>query len=169
MNTRLKECYVKCLKTLEPGLLVQFVKYGISGSITTLVHIIFFYFLAWKIFPSLEATDFIVGIFGLPVSEVDVATRSFNSMLCNAVTFIFSNMVAYLLNLFWVFKPGKHSRVVEIGLFYLATLISMVIGTGTMGALIRYFGIQTTYAFSVNIVFAVMINFGMRKFYIFKR
>ena len=44
----------------------------------------------------------------------------------------------------------------------------MAIGTSIMGFLIRYYGMQTTYAFAANIVSAVMINYAMRKFYIFK-
>ena len=77
-------------------------------------------------------------------------------------------MVAYLINVFWVFKPGRHHRIIEIGLFYLVSGVSVAIGTGMMGFLIRFFTMQTTYAFTVNIVSAVMINYGMRKFYIFK-
>ena len=143
-------------------------KYGISGGIATLVHIIIFYFVAWKIFPSLQEKDLFVVILKLTVTEVDVATRSLNSMLSNGVAFICSNMVAYLINIFWVFMPGRHNRFVEIGLFYLVSGASVVIGTSLMGFLIKYYGMQTTYAFTANIVSSVMINYGMRKFFIFK-
>ena len=153
---------------MEAGPLIQFVKYAISGSLATFVHIVVFYLFAWKIFPSLQEKDFFVVLFGITVTEMDVATRSLNSMLSNGVAFIFSNMVAYLINVFWVFKPGRHHRIIEIGLFYLVSGVSLVIGTSMMGFLIRYYAMQTTYAFTVNIVSAVMINYGMRKFYIFK-
>ena len=99
---------------------------------------------------------------------VNVTTRSLNAMLSNGLAFICSNMVAYIINIFWVFKPGKHNKIIEIALFYLVSGVSMVIGTGMMGFLIRYYGMQTTYAFAANIVSAVMINYTMRKFYIFK-
>ena len=148
--------------------MVQFIKYGISGGFATLVHIVVFYLVAWKIFPSLQEKDFFIVIFGITATEVDVATRSFNSMLSNGVAFIFSNMFAYIINVFWVFKPGRHNRFIEIGLFYLVSGVSVLIGTSMMGFLIRYYGMQTTYAFTANIVSAVMINYGMRKFYIFK-
>ena len=148
--------------------MVQFIKYGISGGLATLMHIVVFYLVAWKIFPSLQEKDFFIVILGITATEVDVATRSFNSMLSNGVAFIFSNMVAYIINVFWVFKPGRHNRFIEIGLFYLVSGVSVVIGTSMMGFLIRYYGMQTTYAFTANIVSAVMINYGMRKFYIFK-
>jgi putative flippase GtrA len=76
--------------------------------------------------------------------------------------------VAYLINVAWVFVPGRHTRSVEIGLFYMVSAISVAIGTGTMGFLIRYYGMQTTHAFAVNIVSCVLINFAMRKFFIFR-
>jgi putative flippase GtrA len=147
---------------VRAGPLVQFVKYGISGGFATLVGIIIFYLVAWKIFPSLQEKDLFVVVFDLTVTEVDDVTRSLNSMLSNGVAFIFSSIVAYLINVFWVFIPGRHNKFVEIGLFYLVS------GASVMGFLIRYYGIQTTYAFAANIVSAVMINYGMRKFYIFK-
>ena len=153
---------------MEAGPLVQFIKYGISGGLATFVHIVIFHLFAWNIFPSLQENDLFIIILGISVAEVDVATRSLNSMLSNGTAFIFSNMVAYILNVFWVFKSGRHHRIIEIGLFYLVSGVSVVIGTSLMGFLIRYYGMQTTYAFSVNIVSAVMINYGMRKFYIFK-
>ena len=148
--------------------LVQFAKYGISGGFETLVSIIIFYLVAWKIFPSLQEKDLFVVALDLTVTEVDDVTRSLNSMFSNGVAFIFSNMVAYLINVFWVFIPGRHNRFVEIGLFYFVSGVSMIIGTSLMGFLIRHYGIQTTYAFAANIVSAVMINYVMRKFYIFK-
>lgn len=146
----------------------QFIKYGISGSLTAFVHIAIFYLSAWKFFPSLQENDLFVAFLGLTVAEVDVATRALNSMLSNGVAFMCSNMVAYVINISWVFTPGRHHRVVEISLFYLVSGVSAVIGTSMMGFLIRYFDMQTTYAFTANIFSAVMINYGMRKFYIFK-
>jgi len=153
---------------VEAGPLVQFVKYGISGGLATFVHIVIFHLVAWKIFPSFQEKDLFIVILGITVTEVDVATRSLNSMLSNGVAFICSNMVAYIINVFWVFKAGRHNRFIEIGLFYLVSGVSVVIGTSMMGFLIRYYGMQTTYAFAANIVSAVMINYAMRKFYIFK-
>jgi putative flippase GtrA len=160
--------HIEQIKRRKTEQLVQFVKYGIAGGFATFVHIIIFYLVAWKIFPSLQDNDFVVVIFGLTVIEVDVTSRSINSMLANGVAFICSTMVAYIINIFWVFKSGRHNRFVEIGLFYLVSGTSVLIGTSTMGFLISYYSLQTTFAFITNIVFAVMINYCMRKFYIFK-
>ena len=164
----LSDSYIEQFKGVEAGPLVQFIKYGIAGGLATFVHIVIFHLVAWKIFPSLQENDLFIVILGITVTEVDVATRSLNSMLSNGVAFICSNMVAYIINVIWVFKPGRHHRIIEIGLFYLVSGVSVVIGTSMMGFLIRYYGMQTTYAFTVNIVSAVMMNYGMRKFYIFK-
>ncbi len=56
---------------------------------------------------------------------------------------------------------------VEILFFYLVSGISTMIGTMLMGLLIRRFGLLTTYAFASNILAAVLINYVMRKYFIF--
>jgi len=153
----------------KSGPFVQFVKYGLSGGVATIVHITIFHLAAWKIFPALQENDYVIAMLGLSVTEVDVATRSLNSMFSNGIAWIFSNLVAYLLNIFWVFESGRHNRIIEIGLFYLVSGVSMGVGTALMGFLIGQFDMQTTYAFTANLVSAVLINFAMRKFFIFKR
>ena len=85
----------------------------------------------------------------------------------NGVAFIISNLVAYLLNIYWVFVPGRYYWMIEIGLFYLVSGAAIVMGTTLMGLLIRRFGMLTTYAFGANILAALMINYAMRKFFIF--
>jgi putative flippase GtrA len=81
---------------------------------------------------------------------------------------VISNFVAYILNIYWVFVPGRHHWTVEIALFYLVSGIAIGLGTGLMGFMIRRFGMLTTYAFAANLVAALMINYAMRKYFIFK-
>jgi putative flippase GtrA len=164
----LSESYIEQFKGIKAGPLIQFIKYGISGGLATITHIIVFHILAWKIFPALQRDDLFVSLLGLSYQEVDIATRSFNSMLSNSAAFICSNTVAYIVNIYWVFKPGRHNKLIEISLFYLVSGISVVIGTILMGFLISYYNMQTTYAFTSNLFTAVLINYAMRKFYIFK-
>lgn len=147
---------------------VQFIKYGIAGVIATMVQIIVFYLLAWKVFPSLHRTDPVVMMLGLSVTHVSLSVRSINSMLSNGTAFIFSNMVAYLLNVAFVFESGRHHKILEIGLFYLVSGTSVLIGTIAMGLMIRYMAVQTTVAFLFNILICLSLNYGMRKFFIFK-
>ena len=116
---------------------------------------------------ALQANDWFVKLLNLPIQNLDNATRSRNSMKANGVAFVISNLVAYLINIYWVFVPGRYSWVMEIALFYLASGLAIVIGTGLMGFLIRRFGMLTTHAFGANIFTAIMINYALRKFVIF--
>jgi GtrA-like protein len=147
--------------------LFQFIKYVISGCIAVSTHILIFHFVAWKVFLALQRNDWFVKLFNLPIQDLDDATRSRNSMKGNAVAFVISNLVAYLINIYWVFVPGRYHWIIEITLFYLVSGVSIVIGTALMGFLIRRFGMLTTYAFGSNIFTALMINYAMRKFFIF--
>jgi putative flippase GtrA len=147
---------------------VQFIKYGISGAIATGVHIGLFYVCAYKLMPALSAQDPVVQALHLNVVPVSDTVRARNSMIDNGLVFIVSNLTAYLLNIFWVFKSGRHHWLIEIGLFYLVSGISVVIGSSVMGWLINHFGMLTTLAFGANVIVSFMINYVLRKFVIFK-
>lgn len=152
----------------EAGPLVQFIKYAIAGGAATVTHILIFHLCAWKAFPALQGNDLAVKYLHWSVPDMDDRTRSRNSMIDNITAFMFSNLVAYLLNILWVFERGRHGWVVEVAMFYAVSAISVAIGTVLMGFLIKKFGIRTTYAFAANIVSAVLINYAVRKFVIFK-
>jgi len=149
------------------GNLFQFLKYGLSGCIAVASHALVFHLAAWKIFFALQPNDWFIRYFRLPIQELDSTTRSRNSMKANGVAFVVSNLVAYVINIYWVFAPGRYSWIVEISLFYVVSGLAMMIGTMIMGFLIRQFGMLTTYAFGSNIFTAVIINYVMRKFFIF--
>lgn len=151
----------------DAGPLAQFVKYSISGGVATVVHMLVFHLAAWRLFPALESGDWAVKVLKLDTIHQDDCTRSRNSMYSNGIAFVFSNMAAYLLNVAFVFQSGRHHFVVEILLFYLVSGVSVVIGTALMGVLIRRFGMLTTYAFISNIFASLMINYAMRRFFIF--
>ena len=159
--------FINLFSANESGNLLQFIKYGISGCIATSTHILVFHLVAWKLFFALQANDWFVRLLNLPIQELDDTTRSRNSMKANAVAFLISNLVAYLINIYWVFVPGRYYWIIEIGLFYLVSGVAIVIGTALMGFLIRRFGMLTTYAFGANVFAALMINYAMRKFFIF--
>lgn len=152
----------------EAGPFVQFVKYAIAGGLATGVHIVVFHLFAWKVLPALQPCDWAVSLFHLSIREVNDSTRARNSMLDNFAAFLFSNFVAYIINVLWVFERGKHGVLVEILLFYLVSGVSVVIGTSTMGFLIKRYRWRTTFAFLANLVSALLINYAMRKFVIFK-
>jgi putative flippase GtrA len=151
----------------ESDNLIQFVKYAISGGIATVTHISVFHLVAWKMFNALQPNDWFVKILKLPVPQISQGVRARNSMKANAVAFVVSNFVAYLINIYWVFIPGRHHWMVQIGLFYLVSAVALAVGTAVMVFLIRRFGMLTTHAFGANIFAGLMINYAMRKFFIF--
>jgi putative flippase GtrA len=152
----------------EHGPVVQFIKYAVAGGIATVFHIVMFYCLAAWVFPALGQNDVVASLLHLRVTPVSDAIRARNSVIDNAITFCFSNMVAYLINILWVFEGGRHHRVLEIAFFYMVSGISTVIGTSLMGFLIKQFGIMTTIAFGANALVSLMINYILRKKLIFK-
>lgn len=81
---------------------------------------------------------------------------------------MFSNLVAYILNIYWVFKPEKHIGFKEIVLFYLVSDLSVFFGSGVIGFMIRYFNVEMTFAFLVNVMVSLSINYIIRKYIIFK-
>ena len=107
----------------------------------------------------------LLGLTAPPLSE---ASRAWNAGFCNAIAFVFSNILCYILNRLFVFKPGKHHWAIEFLLFFAVSALSMAIGTVVQTFLITHQGIQTTLAFGANIVCALFINYAMRKFVIFK-
>lgn len=151
----------------EYAALIQFIKYALAGGVATLTHISLFHLIAWKLFPSLGPNDHAVRFFHLRIREVNDYSRARNSMIGNVIAFFFSNMVAYIMNILWVFERGRHSLALEILLFYLVSGLSTMIGTMLMGMLIKRFHLLTTYAFAANIVSAVLINYALRKYFIF--
>ena len=148
--------------------LIQFVKYGISGGLSTLVHICLFYWMATKILPALNAHDVIASLLLLTIPEVSHGIRARNSMIDNTVAFLFSNLTAYIINIYWVFSPGRHHPVLEFLFFFGVSGIAIVIGSAIMGFLIHTYGTTTTTAFMANIIVSLLINFFIRKHIIFK-
>ena len=175
----------------EASPLIQFVKYAICGVAATIVHVIVFFLLSWLIIPALNAEDVFVKLCNLSCAPISDALRARNAMINNALAFIFSNLTAYLLDIVWVFKSGRHyppvdlflgklglmqratlracaHRAVEVALFYAVAGMAIMIGTFLMGIMINQWHFTTTVAFGSQCVIAVLINFAMRKFMIFK-
>ena len=148
--------------------LVQFIKYAIAGGLATGVHIFIFYTCALVLLPALSLQDPVIKLLHLRPLELSDAIRARNSMFDNGIAFIFSNLTAYVINIFWVFESGRHNRVLEILMFYAVSGISLVIGSVLMGWLIHHCGMLTTLAFGANIVMSLLINFVLRKCLIFK-
>ena len=120
---------------------VQFIKYGICGGAATAVDMTIFFLFAWLVFPALTDSDPFTKLLGILHFDIrTVATESArlrNYWIDKTFSFIFSNFTAYILNVLFVFKAGKHKRHHELMLFYAVSLISFVAGTAAGGLLLQ--------------------------------
>ncbi len=148
--------------------LIQFIKYVISGGVAVVVNLVIFYILAWLVLPALNPDDLVVKITGLTAQPLEDTVRAQRAVINNCIAFIFANLASYLLNIYWVFEPGRHHKIIEIGMFYIVSGTSFAIGTVLMWLLINYLSFSTTIAFSAQLVSAALINFVVRKYVIFK-
>ena len=150
--------------------LVQFIKYGMCGGAATVVDMAVFFLFAWLVFPALTQSDPFVkllGVFNLDVRIVSESIRLRNYWIDKVICFMFSNLTAYILNVLFVFKAGKHKRHHELMLFYAVSLVSFFIGTFVGAWLIKSFGLDTTYSYIAAMISALLINYAGRKFFIF--
>jgi putative flippase GtrA len=152
----------------EAGPVIQFIKYAISGGVATVVDIMVFYALSWKILPAMRENDPLVRLLHLKIVEVSEKVRSRRFVINTIIAFMFSNFTCYLINVFWVFEPGRHVWYVEMALFYAASGIAIGIATAVGWGMIRWFHLSTTSSYIAKMVCALMVNFAARKFVIFK-
>lgn len=148
--------------------LIQFVKYAIGGVLATGVDVLVFYFAAIALLPALSPADPVALLLGLHIGPIAEGARSSHYVWDKVLAFFFSNLTAYVVNVFWVFIPGRHSKVVEFALFFALSTVSFSLGTAVGWFLIKWAGLPTTYAYLANGVASLAINYAGRKFVIFK-
>ncbi len=163
---RLTRWAQRLLRDGTPG---QFVRYALCGVAATVVDMAVFYAFAWRLIPALGAGDPLVRLLGVELPALDVAVRARNFAINRGLAFVASNFAAYLLNIRWVFRAGRHRRAVELTLFYVVSVFSWMVGTAAGWVLISAFGLSTTLSYGANIVSAALVNFVCRKVWIFKR
>jgi putative flippase GtrA len=146
---------------------IQFMKYSLCGGFALGVDMVAFFLVAWLLFPALTQDDVLVRLFNMQVDPVAENVRVVNFRISNVCAFMVSNLVAYLLNVRFVFKAGRHSRWKEIGLFYLVSAISVAMGVEFGAMLIKGFGLSTTFSYIAKAISTTLINFVARKFIIF--
>lgn len=147
---------------------VQFVKYGLAGGLATAVDMGLTFLLGWLVFPALKPDELLVRILGLHVEPIDIATRAVNFRINSGIAFLFSNLTAYIMNVMFVFKPGRHSRRREFLLFYAVSLTSLVIGTAAGEIVIRMFDLSLAFSYVTKMIAALAVNYAGRKFFVFK-
>lgn len=147
---------------------LQFVKYAACGGVAFATDIIVFYLLAVFIFPALTQNDVFVQMLSLDVEPITESLRLRNFWLGKTLSFTMANLVAYTLNVLFVFKSGKFRMHHEVALFFAVSFTAFLLGTWSGDALIRFFGIQTTVSNLTAVVSATLINYAGRKFVVFR-
>ena len=146
----------------------QFAKYVLGGALATAVDVLLFYLLAASLLPALGPGDPVARLLGLHLAPLAESVRSTHYVWDTVIAFMVSNFTAYLVNIRWVFAPGRHKRAVEIALFYAVSTTSFILGTTLGWLLIREAGLPTTYSYIANGLASLAINFVGRKFVVFK-
>jgi putative flippase GtrA len=148
---------------------IQFIKYAIAGCIATAVDMVTFSLCAWLLLPALSENELIVKLFHIQVPQLTDQVRSWHFVADTAIAFCFSNTTAYLIDVAWVFHPGRHSRWLEFALFFGVSITSAIIGTSLGWALIRWFGWGAAMSYIAKAGAALAINYAGRKFFVFQR
>ena len=146
---------------------IQFLKYSLCGGTAMVVDMVVAFLIAWLWLPALKESEFLVRLFSMQIEPLSDGTRTINFAIGSAMAFMVSNTVAYILNVRFVFKAGKHSRWKEIGLFYLVSGISVGIGIAIGASLISWFGLSYGFSFVTKAVSTTLINYAARKYIIF--
>jgi putative flippase GtrA len=151
---------LSALHSRDAPVTFQFVKYAFCGVIASVVQLGIAILIGSTWFPTFE------GIVGYDIPD---HTREINLKIANLIAFPFANLAAYLLNVLWVFTPGRHSKTKEFCLFTLVSAISF--GTGLFGGpeLIGWFGIPSWAAQIGFMVTSALVNFVCRKFLVFQK
>ena len=157
----------------DAGAFAQLVKYGVVGVMATCVQTGIFYVLASTCLKCLTADDFAVRWLGLPSAqftgnEAWYASRGMLAAAATAIGFVMANIFCWLMNRWFVFKPGKFRWYVELGMFFGASTLATLIALGVMKLLIDQFGLMTTLAVVIEVIVSFFVNFFIRKFFIFK-
>lgn len=146
---------------------LQLIKYGVCGGTAFAVDFCIFYLLAIFVFPALTPEDDFARLLGLDIQPISASEQLRHFWIGKTCSFMCANLVAYVLNVLFVFKGGKHKIHHEIALFFAVSFVAFLLGTWSGDALIRFFGVQTTYSNLTAVIFATLLNYTGRKFFIF--
>ena len=157
----------------DSGTFAQFVKYGVIGVMATCVQTGIFYTLAATCLKCLTPDDWAVRFLGLPSvaftgNEAWYVSRGMLAAVATAIGFVVANIFCWLMNRWFVFRPGKYRWHIELVMFFGASTVATLIALGVMKVLIDQFGLMTTFAVIVEVVVSFFVNFFIRKFIIFK-
>ena len=153
----------------DSGPFWQFVKYGVIGVLSTCVQTGVFYVLAATALKCLAPGDWAVRLLHLPSVEVSDSVRALYFGVDTAASFVVANVFCWLMNRWFVFRPGKFRWYAEFAMFFGAATFATVVAIGVSSLLIRYAGLMTTLAVAIEVLVSFFVNFFVRKFFIFRR
>ncbi len=140
----------------EAPFLIQFGKYGVCGVLSVVVLAVVIA-LGEGLFPHHFSQD-------LPSN-----TLAWNTAILHFIAFVPSNFVAYGLNRWLVFTPGRHSLGRELALFTLISFLSFSIGEMLPFWLIQNFDLPRPVIHFSFILSSALVNFVCRKFLVFEK
>ena len=155
--------------SLDSGPFWQFVKYGTIGVMATLVQTGVFYLVSALCLNCLGPGDWAVENLGLPAAQgISDGVRSFRFAVDTAIGFVVANVFCWLMNRKFVFRPGRYPWHLELAMFFGASTFATIIALGLATALINWAGLMSSLALFIEIVCSFLVNFFVRKFFIFK-
>jgi putative flippase GtrA len=146
----------------------QLLKYVLCGVLATICDFLVFYIFSLFVFRCIAADDIIVKLLGIMPNVVGGALRARFFVINSMIAFFVSNTFAYISNSYCVFESVRKNRFTEIVLFYVFSIISIIIGTGLGWILIDCFNVQTTVSYFIKVIACLAFNFIARKFVVFK-
>jgi putative flippase GtrA len=151
----------RALISREAHPLLQFIKYGCCGVVAAITHNGILTILSLTLFPAVQG----MLVDGQVLNE---ALRANNLVINNAIAWPFGTLVAYWLNILFVFTPGRHSKLTELAMFWIASAIGFFPGGFVAHWLASSYHLPSLIAQLGFVVTSVMVNFLCRKFVIFK-
>jgi putative flippase GtrA len=140
---------------------LQFLKYGFCGVVAALVHNGITAVLSLTLFPAGRG----MMVDGAPIEE---SLRAYHLVLNNAIAWPFGTVVAYWLNVLFVFTPGRHGKWLEMILFWTISALGFFPGGLVAHWLVDKAGLPSTLAQLGFVFTSVTVNFICRKFIVFK-
>lgn len=141
--------------------IVQLAVYGFCGVVTTIFGLAIVWQLSTTIIPAQQGMI----VNGEVISD---SLRAKNLLINNSIAFMPTNLCAYFLNVMLVFQRGRHHPWVEFFHFTLINLVSFTLSQVAGPWIVHAFGVTLEIAMLSNAVFAALINFLARKFFVFK-
>ncbi|MFO1523480.1 MAG: GtrA family protein [Kiritimatiellia bacterium] len=132
---------------------VQFVKYAATGGLATVLYV---------------ATELLAERYLFPTAPAARAGSASPIFWTTSVAFVITMAVVYPLNRMFVFRPGRHSRVMEFLYFCGFAVVGSTAGTLIGSYLVQTRGIPNHIAIFSTVFTSAMVNYAGRKFFVFK-